>query len=89
MSQDKLAAMQQRIEQLAYLLSIESGQNHANTAVLLGLLAALKDQPGVREAIDSHVESLYAPMLASHRNSTHLEAFEERVEFFRALLVDG
>ncbi len=89
MSENQLAGMQRRIEQLAHLLSIESGQNHANTAVLSGLLAALKKQPGVKEAVDSHLESLYAPMLARHRNSTHLQAFEERAELFRALLADG
>lgn len=86
MSEEAMKAMQGQIQQLAHLLSAESGSNYANTAVLMGIVAATKKHPEVAQSIEHFLEELYVPMLSEQRNSVHLRAFEERAELFRALL---
>ena len=80
---------QETVRMMARMLSEEAGRNNAFAAAVVGLLAALQDNPEVSDAVHAALEKQYSDHLATSQNPVYMDGFERARELVYAALTLG
>ena len=77
------------LRMLAELLSEEAGRNSALTAAVVGILAAMKENPEIAGAVHTSFEQHYSDHLATSQIQEYMNGFETTRELLYAALTFG
>ena len=68
--------IQEQIAIIVHTVSHQGGRIDALNSALLSTLHLVKSSPGLREAIEAHLEKNYADLLARSENPQYVAGFE-------------
>jgi hypothetical protein len=77
------------VRMIARMISEEAGRNNALAAALIGILAALQDNPEVAGAVHAALEKQYSDHLATSQNPVYMDGFERARDLVYAALTPG
>jgi hypothetical protein len=77
------------LRMLAELLLEEAGRSNALTAAVVGILAALKENPEVAGAVHASFEQHYSGHLATSQVEEYMNGFENTRDLLYAAMTSG
>jgi hypothetical protein len=86
---DQTMTDHETVQLMARMLAQEAGRNNALAAAVVGILAALQDNPEVGGAVYAALEKQYSDHLATTQNPVYMDGFERARVLVYAALTPG